>query len=198
MSLRNARATIANSLFGRHLREVHFYFGTVSAIDVAMALCRVPFAGARDHVREFETRCAELLGLDDAVSFGSGRMALYAILEALGIQSGDEVIIPGFTCVVVPNAIKYRGAKVVFVDIDRSTWNLDVAKVRQAITPKTKAIVVQHTFGVQADLDIMSQLARAHSIFIIEDSAHMLLPESEAIGNRQFSDACFFSFESSK
>src|SRR5207302_4048887 len=96
-------------------------------------------------VRRFEAAFARAVGTADAVSFAASRMALYAILEALGIGAGDEVIVPAFTCVVVPNAVRYRGATPVFVDIDRASWNIDPLAVERAITPRTRAVLVQHT-----------------------------------------------------
>lgn len=127
-----------------------------------------------DTIREYERQFAECCGVNHAVSFGAGRMALFAILEVLGIGAGDEVIIPAFTCVVVPNAILYRGARPVYVDIEPQFFNIDVTKVERAITPRTKALYAQHTFGIPCDVDALRELGRRHGLPVIEDAAHAL------------------------
>src|SRR3972149_1771131 len=84
--------------------------------------------------------------------FFKGRVALYALLKAIGIHPGDEVILPGFTCVVVPNAIIYLGGKPVYADIDPKTFNIDTAKIEGKITDNTTAIIAQNTFGLSPDV----------------------------------------------
>lgn len=108
----------------------------------------------------------------NAVSFASGRTALLAILKALGIGRGDEVILQSFTCVVVANAIKAVGARPVFVDIEPKNFNLDVSCLKLRITSKTKAVIVQHTFGFPAKIDKILDLAQSKKIAVIEDCAH--------------------------
>ena len=87
-----------------------------------------------------------------AVLASSGRTAIAATLAAAGIGEGDEVIVQAFTCVAVPGAVKWTGARAVFVDIDPTTFNMDVAAVAGAIGTHTKAIIVQHTFGIRDPL----------------------------------------------
>lgn len=130
--------------------------------------------------------------------FFKGRVALYAILEAIGIKPGDEVILPGFTCVVVPNAIVYLGAKPVYVDIDKDTYNIDINKIEEKITGKTKAIIAQHTFGIPAELDAILKIAKEHNLYVIEDSCHALGSKykGKEVGN--IGDAAFFSSQWSK
>src|SRR5512135_1616150 len=115
----------------------------------------------------------EYLGLR-LFPFYKGRVALFAILKAMGVNTGDEVIVPGFTCVVVPNAVIYNRALPVFVDIDGATYNIDPGKIEAKITKKTRAIIVQHTFGVPAEMDGITEIAKAHNLFLIEDSCHTL------------------------
>lgn len=124
-------------------------------------------------VPAYEAAFAKRVGVACAVSFGAGRHALYAILEALGIGAGDEVLIPAFTCVVVPNAVLYRGARPVYVDIDPLTFNIDVECAARAITPRTRAIIAQHTFGLPCDLDALLAMP-TRGIVVIEDCAHAL------------------------
>ncbi len=122
-----------------------------------------------------------------AVSFNSGRSALLAILKAFAIGKGDEVIVQAFTCVAVPNSIRWSGAIPIYADIEE-TFNLDPASVEEKITSKTKAIIIQHTFGRPAKTDELMGIARKHNLVVIEDCAHSLGATGRA------GDAAFFSF----
>ncbi|MCM8776300.1 MAG: aminotransferase class I/II-fold pyridoxal phosphate-dependent enzyme, partial [Candidatus Omnitrophica bacterium] len=95
----------------------------------------------------FEREIADFVGASHAVSFGSQRSGMYAVLKALEPREGDEVIVPAYTFFSVPACVVLAGLKPVFVDVDPVTWNLDPEKVRGAITPKTRAIVVTHLNG---------------------------------------------------
>lgn len=134
----------------------------------------------------------------NSFTFFKGRVALYAILRAIGIKQGDEVILPGFTCVVVPNAIIYLGAKPVYVDINPDTFNIDVAKIEEKITKKTRAIIAQHTFGIPADMDKILKVAKKYNMFVIEDSCHALGAKYKDKEVGSFGDAAFFSSQWSK
>jgi len=107
-------------------------------------------------------------------TFFKGRVALYAILKAMGISSNDEVIVPGFTCVVVPNAIMYALAKPVYVDIDKKDYNIDVDKIEEKITKNTKVIIAQHTFGIPANMDRIVEICKRYKLYLIEDACHAL------------------------
>lgn len=130
---------------------------------------------------------------DQAVSFNSGRSALYAILKAFGIGPGDEVLLQAFTCVAVPNSIRWTGAMPIFVDIDQ-TYNIDPSDMKKKITKHTKAIIIQHTFGIPAKLDTLLAMAKHHRLLVIEDCAHCLggAVRGKKLGN--YGDAAFFSF----
>ena len=149
-------------------------------------------------IRSYEDSFAAAAGCAHAYSFASGRMGLYAILEALGVTDGDEVVIPAFTCVVVPNAILYRGAVPVYVDIDPRAFNIDVAKAEAAITSKTKALYAQHTFGNICDVEALRSLAKKHGLYLIEDSAHALGLEYNGRKVGSLGDVSFFSTDHSK
>lgn len=149
------------------------------------------------HVKSLENRFSALVA-DDAKTysvsaFSAGREALYAILNGLGLREGDEVIVQAYTCIVVPNSIIWNKAKPVYVDID-SSYNLDPANLEQAITDKTKAIIVQHTFGYPADMQSIMKIANKHNIPVIEDCAHSLgaTINSKPVGT--FGMAALFSF----
>lgn len=123
---------------------------------------------------------------DKTIFFNSGRSALLAILKAFDIGAGDEVIVQAFTCVAVPNSVAWSGAKPVFADIDE-TYNLDPRDVEKKITHRTKAVIVQHTFGMPAQIAKIQTIAKKNKLFIIEDFAHtMSLPIR--------GDAAFYSF----
>jgi perosamine synthetase len=139
-----------------------------------------------------------LLSQNNAAVFWKGRVALYAILKTLGIGPGDEVILPGFTCVVVPNAVHYVGASPVYADIEPDTYNLSVATVERLITERTKAILAQNTFGLSADLDPILSVAKERGLYVVEDCAHGLGGSYKGCPNGTVADAAFFSSQWSK
>jgi dTDP-4-amino-4,6-dideoxygalactose transaminase len=122
---------------------------------------------------EFKDAIRGELGEDVRVAlFWKGRVALYAILKSLEIGEGDEVIIPGFTCVVVANAVIYSGATPVYADIDPRTYTATRDTIEPLITPRTRAIVSQNTFGLSADLDPLMEIASERGLEVIDDCAH--------------------------
>lgn len=129
-----------------------------------------------------------------ALLFGSGREALLALLRSLTFQKDEEVIIQGYTCIVVPNAIVAAGMKPVYADIEPDTLNLDLAEVERLITPKTRAIICQHTFGIPAYTKRLRDLCDRHSLVFIEDCAHVMPDESGPSEIGMHGDAVFFSF----
>lgn len=133
-----------------------------------------------------------------AFLFWKGRVALYAILDALGLGSGDEIIVPALTCVAVPNAIVYRGATPVYVDVDEKMFNIDAACIEAKVTTRTKAILAQNTFGLSADLDEIISLARKHHLWVIEDCAHGFGGTYKGKPNGTLADAAFFSTQWNK
>ena len=130
--------------------------------------------------------------------FWKGRVALYALLKSVGVSEGSEVVVPGFTCVVVPNAVLYTGATPVYADIDASTYNVSLETIRAVVTDRTKAIVVQSTFGLSPDLDGILQFAKDLNIPVIDDCTHGLGGSYKSIPNGFVTDAAFFSTQWSK
>ena len=120
-------------------------------------------------VREFEEIFAKRHGVKHAMAVTSATTALHLALVALNIQSGDEVIVPAFTWISTANVVIYCGAKVVFVDVDRTTFNIDVNDLKKKITSKTKAIIPVHLFGLCADMDAVKKVAG--NIPLVEDGA---------------------------
>ena len=119
---------------------------------------------------------AELIGVPPTTSRCSGRGASrsYAILAALGVGPGDEVIVPAFTCVAVPNAILYTGATPVYVDIDEASYTADPAAVAAALSPRTRIVLAQNTFGLSADVGCPRGRRRRQGAVVIDDCTHGL------------------------
>ncbi len=137
------------------------------------------------------------------IPFFKGRVALHAILEAAGIGEGHQVLLPGYTCVVVPNAVLYRGAEPVYVDIDPATHNLDVdaleAGCGRTWSPgRARAVIVQHTYGLPADADRLAEFARRHDLLVVEDACHALGSHWRGRPVGALGDAAFFSSQWSK
>lgn len=142
---------------------------------------------------------AAWLGVKKTFGFMGGRASLYAIVKALKIGKGDEIILPGLTCQVVVNAFEYNEVTCVFADIERDTFNLDAKRFAEKITPKTKAVLFQHTFGIPArDTHDIIALAREHGLIVIEDTAHGLGGTLDGQKLGTFGDVSFFSSERTK
>ncbi|MEO9121259.1 MAG: DegT/DnrJ/EryC1/StrS aminotransferase family protein, partial [Solirubrobacteraceae bacterium] len=155
--------------------------------------------GVVSHPSAYEHRFAELLGGEvTAFAFWKGRVALYAILRAMGIGPGDEVLVPGFTCVVVPSAVRLTGAVPIYADIDAEGFNVDPACVERLLTPRCKAILLQHSFGTPAAIDEVHNLAQAHDLRLIEDCAHTIAGAHHGRRLGTVGHASFYSFQWSK
>jgi perosamine synthetase len=140
-----------------------------------------------------------LLGTDITIAlFWKGRVALYAILRSLDIRKDDEVILPAFTCVVVPNAIKYLGARPVYADVDPETYTIDLNGIKKKIHDKTKLIIAQNTFGLSSDLDPIMDLAKRRELWVIEDCAHGFGGTYKSRQNGTVTDAAFYSSQWNK
>ena len=120
-------------------------------------------------VRQFEEAFARWSGLAHTFAFWKGRAALYAILRGLGVGPGDEVLLPGYTCVMNVNPIKYVGARPVYADIDPVTYNIDPGLVEAKLTSRTRVIIAQHTYGYPCDMDALLALAGRRGLAVIED-----------------------------
>jgi len=149
-------------------------------------------------VEKFEQTFAHWLGVDYAFSFWKGRVAMYAILRALGIGEGDEVILPGYTCVMDVNPVKYLGASPVFVDIEPKTYNLDVSLLEEKITSNTKVIVAQHTYGCPCEMDGIMTIAAKNGIPVVEDCCLSLGSKYKGRTCGTFGVASYWSFQWNK
>jgi perosamine synthetase len=150
-----------------------------------------------ESIKELELSFQDKFNLGQCFSFNSGRSCLLAILEAMNIKKGDEIIVQGFTCNAVINPIIKIGARPVFVDL-KNNLNIDENKIQINISSKTKAVIVQHTFGWPADIAEIKDICRDNNLFLIEDCAHSLGAKynNQYVGS--FGDASFFSFGKDK
>ncbi|MBI3255877.1 MAG: DegT/DnrJ/EryC1/StrS family aminotransferase [Candidatus Andersenbacteria bacterium] len=124
----------------------------------------------------------------------SGRSALEMLLKAYSIRPDDEIIIQAFTCIAVPEPILWRRAKPIYADMLPRQYTIDPDDVRQKITPRTRAIIAQHTFGIPADMVALRQIADEHKLLLIEDCAHALGSTLDGKPVGSLADAAFFSF----
>jgi dTDP-4-amino-4,6-dideoxygalactose transaminase len=122
-------------------------------------------------VREFEERFAAYVGARHAIATSSGTTALHAIVAALGISPGDEVIVPAFTWVSTANVVEHMGATPVFCDVDLETYNIDVAQVGSLLTERTVGVITVHLFGLAADLDPLLDFCCRRGLWLVEDAA---------------------------
>lgn len=148
-----------------------------------------------DHqVELLETKFKEFFGAKYTFTFSCGRAALFYSLKALELPPGSEVLIQAFTCVAVPNSIIWAGLKPVYIDIKKQTLNMDPSLIEKKITPSTRAIIVQHTFGMPAEIDRILEIAKKHHLVVIEDCAHVIGAKynNRLVGT--FGDVAIFSF----
>lgn len=149
-------------------------------------------------IREYEQRMTLLIGSGYGISFAAGRMAFYSLLKALKIGFGDEVILPGFTCSVMPNAVWRVGATPVFADIDSDTFGSDAESIEKKITSRTKLVVAQHSFGIPCNVPAIVEIGKQYGIFVMEDCAITLDSAIEGIKVGNWGDAAIFSTDHSK
>jgi perosamine synthetase len=155
-------------------------------------------SSAGSYIRQFEILFAEKMGTRYGVACANGTVALHLALATLGLEPGEEVIIPTFTMVATANAVTYLGAKPVLVDAEPCTWNLDIEQVESKIGPRTRAIVVVHTYGHPVDMDALNSIAAKHGLFVLEDAAeaHGARYKDRPVGS--LGDAASFSFYGNK
>jgi len=172
--------------------------------DAVMDVLRTPFLSTGPKVEEFERAICEYTGSTHAVAVNSGTSALQLAIRALGIERGDDILLPSFTFSAVLNVILNEGLRPKFVDIDPATYNCTPAGVRAAITPETRLIIAVHTFGFPVDVVAFGELAEAADsknnvgIHIIEDACEAL--GADVHGNKAgtLGDAGLFAFYPNK
>ncbi|MBV9303831.1 MAG: DegT/DnrJ/EryC1/StrS family aminotransferase [Acidobacteriaceae bacterium] len=135
---------------------------------------------------------------DNTFYFFRGRVAFYSLLRGLDLQPGDEVLIPAFTCVAVPSPILGMRAQPVYVDINPATYNLDPDDLERHITPRTKVILAQHTYGIPCDMDPIMAVARRHHLAVIEDACHVWGSKYKNKSLGSIGVAAFYSYDPGK
>ncbi|WP_298533335.1 DegT/DnrJ/EryC1/StrS aminotransferase family protein [uncultured Treponema sp.] len=150
------------------------------------------------YVNKFEEAFASYCGVKYGVAVCNGTVAIHLALAALGIGKGDEVIIPSFTMIATAFAVCYTGAVPVFVDADKETFNIDVTKIEEKITNRTKAIIPVHIFGNPCNMGKICEIAEKHNLYIIEDAAEAHGAEFDGKKTGSFSDIASFSFFANK
>ena len=152
------------------------------------------------HIERFEQEFARVLGSGHVRTCSTeyGRMALYFILKAMEFPPDSEIIVPAFTFWVVPEVARVAGLKLVFADIDPTTFTLSPRALEQAITENTRAVLPTHLYGMSCDMDPILELAQRHKLKVIEDCAHSLgaTYKGQMVGT--MGDASFFSFQAFK
>lgn len=149
-------------------------------------------------IAQFEKDFSGRMGRKHGIAVCNGTAAIDIAIEALGIGPGDEVIMPTFTIISCVSQIIRAGAKPVLVDSDAVTWNMDVTQVAAKITPKTKAIMIVHIYGLPVDVDPVLELARKHGLKVIEDAAEMHGQTYKGRACGSFGDISTFSFYPNK
>src|SRR5581483_6464607 len=149
-------------------------------------------------LQEFEKVMAGYADVNYAVAVNSGTSALHLIVRALGIGAGDEVITTPFSFIASSNCLLFEGARPIFVDIEATTFNIDVSKIEEKITPKTKAILAVDVFGRPAGWRALKKIAAKYNLYLIEDSAEALGSRYQGRPCGSFGDAAVFAFYPNK
>jgi len=150
------------------------------------------------NIREFESAFAEYIGVRQAIFVSSARVALYLILKESGLKPGDEVLLPAFTFFAVPRVIKALKLIPVFVDVNPQDCSMDLKAAESLVTPRTRAVIPTHLFGIAADMDAAVSFARRHDLMVIEDCAQGCGGEVSGRRLGSIGDAGYFSFSLTK
>ncbi|MDP2910065.1 MAG: aminotransferase class I/II-fold pyridoxal phosphate-dependent enzyme, partial [bacterium] len=160
--------------------------------DLLLAF-KLLFKSPKNTCLELEKKFKEYLGIKHAFTFNRCRTAFLAILKSLNIEKGD-VLLQAFTCNAVVNPIIKIGLKPVFVDIDEETLNIDIFDLEKKISDQSKIVLIQHTFGLPANMDKIMEICQKHNLILIEDCAHSLGAAYKEKKLGTFGTAAFFSF----
>ena len=175
---------------------------TDGEIDAVTAVLRTPNLSLGPELAAFEAALAVYHSVQFAIAVSSGTAGLHLALLTLGIGEGHEVIVPSFAFIAVANTVSQVRARPVFAEIDPVTLNLDPAAVERSVTPRTRAILVVHTFGVPAEMDGLKAIARRHNLVLIEDACEAIgaefgdPPNSRRVGS--FGDLAILGFYPNK
>lgn len=182
-------------------KRISFAGPSITDKEVAYVLDAVKngwYESYDQYTKRLEKAFADYVGVKYAVATHCCTVALHLAAQALGLKQGDEVIVTDFSWVATAYAIAYTGATCVFVDIDPDTWTIDPQCIRQAITTKTKAIMLVHTFGHPAEMDEIMKIAAEYGLFVIEDAAPAIGTQYKGKLVGGFGDVACFSFQGAK
>src|SRR2546427_9071296 len=149
-------------------------------------------------IEEYEEAFARTVGVKYAVSFSSARVGLYGLLRALGVGDGAEVLLSVATHIVVAGAIRYTGARPVLVDCRLEDYNIDLEDAERRITPRSRVLLLQHTFGIPVEMGAALAFARRHNLVVIEDCVHALGARYDGRRMGTFGHGAIFSTEETK
>lgn len=168
-------------------------------IRLALKLIFRPLKWKRgEAIAELENTFREYFGAKYAFAFNSGRSSLFAILKSLNIKEGGDIMLQAFTCNAASNPIIWSGLNPIYVDCREDNFNIDVEDLGKKITSKTRAVIVQHTFGILANLEEIKSFTKEKNLILIEDCAHSLGAEHKEQKIGTFGDIAFFSFSRDK
>src|SRR6202167_3944810 len=171
---------------------------TDAEIEAVVAVLRTPRLSLGPVGEQFEAAVATYVSLPHAVAVSSGTAGLHLCMRAMGIGEGDEVIVPSFAFIAAANAIRYERATPVLADIDPTTLNIDPQRMEEAITPRTRAVLVVHNFGVPADISTILEIAERHGLLVIEDACEAIGAEHRGRKAGSMGHAGIFAFYPNK
>ena len=171
---------------------------THKEIEVINRVLATPFLSIGPEIKKFEEMVANYIGVKYAVAVNSGTSGLHLCVRSLGIKDGDEVITTPFSFIASSNCILFERAKPIFVDIDEKTLNIDVSKIEEKITSRTKAILPVHVFGQPCEMDKIMEIAKKYNLAIIEDACEAIGAEYKGRKAGTFGDAGVFAFYPNK
>jgi len=171
---------------------------TEQEIEAVISVLSTPNLSLGPKLEEFEKKIAEYVGVHHVVAVSSGTSALHLVIIALDIGEGDEVITTPFSFVASANCILYERANPVFVDIDPQTWNIEVNRIEEKITERTKGILAVDVFGHPADWDRLQEISEKYNLRLIEDAAEALGAEYKGRRAGSFGNGAVFAFYPNK
>ena len=171
---------------------------TQAEIDEVVDTLRSGWLTTGPKTKRFEREFCERVGSPYMVAVNSGTAAMHLALDAIGLQPGDEVIVPVYTFTATAEIAVHCRARPVFIDVDPITYNLDPAQLEKCITPRTRAIMVVHIAGLPAEMDTILAIARAYNLPVIEDAAHAFPSKYKGRMIGSISDLTAFSFYATK
>lgn len=165
-------------------------------IEIAQSLLKNgPHLGVEGKVKQ---QLESILDNKNLYFFNRGREALYVALKALGVSHEDEVLVQAMTCSAVIAPILCLGAKPIYIDISKETYNISIEDLKKKISPETKVLIAQHTFGRFAEMEKIQKVCRANGVKVIEDCAHLFRNDIQETVVGKFSDISIFSFAQDK